>query len=230
MSKVVLKISGEALKSDDQNVSLEKLDIVYMTIKMLQEKKHKIAIVIGGGNFFRGREHTDMNKVNADTIGMLGTVMNALYIKDYLEKKGLKSVITTPFTFPGLIPNYSDDVLNNLFDNDNIVIFGGGVGKSGYSTDSGAYLAASKLDSKLIIKLTNVDGVYDSDPKINDNAKKYDYISYNDILENNIKVMDTYTIKKCEEDNIKILVMDFNQNELINDYFNNKKIGTLIGE
>ena len=114
MSRMILKISGEALKSNDSLVSNDKLDIILKTIKSLKDE-HQIGIVIGGGNFFRGREHTDMDKVTADTIGMLGTVMNALYVKDYLEKHGLKTTISTPFDFPGLINKYSDEELKNKY-------------------------------------------------------------------------------------------------------------------
>ena len=230
MSRIILKISGEALKESESTVSSKKLEMVYETIKLLQKEKHQIGIVIGGGNFFRGREHSDMNKVTADTIGMLGTVMNALYLKDYLEKKLIKTTIYTPFIFPNLIPNYSNDVLNNLYDDGNIIIFGGGVGKSGYSTDSGVINAANLLNCDLIIKLTNVDGVYDSDPKVNKNAIKYDKISYDEVLKKDLKVMDSFAIENCQAKNIKILVLNFNDYKKIIDYFDGKQIGTIIGE
>lgn len=229
MSKIILKVSGEALKEKEQQVSETKLEMVLNIIKILQKDHHQIGIVIGGGNFFRGREHTNMNKVTADTIGMLGTVMNALYLKDYLEKKGLKTIVYTPFAFPDLIPNYSKDVLNNLYDDGYIIIFGGGIGKSGFSTDSGVVKAADLLGSDLIIKLTNVDGVYDSDPKTNSNAIKYDKISYKEVLDKKLDVMDSYAISKCEEKNIKILVLNFKEYNRINDYFEGKQIGTIIG-
>ena len=161
MSRIVLKISGEALKGEYNNVDEKKLQIILETVNILKKFNHKIAIVIGGGNYFRGREHTNMNAITRDTIGMLGTVMNALYLKDFLEKSNLKVIVSTPFTFPNLINNISDEELNQAYDNNDIIIFGGGVGKSGYSTDSGVILACSKLNSDFIIKMTNVDGVYD---------------------------------------------------------------------
>ena len=230
MSRIILKISGEALKNNNENVSNEKLNIVFKTIKLLQNDGHKIGIVIGGGNFFRGREHNDMNKVTADTIGMLGTIMNALYVKDYLEKQNIKVKISTPFNFPNLIDNYSNEELLSMYEDNCIIIFGGGVGKSGYSTDSGVVLAAKTLNSSLIIKMTNVDGVYDSDPKLNKDAIKYDKVTYKDVLEKGLKVMDEYAIKECMKNNIKILVMNFNKYESILDYFDNKEIGTVIGD
>ncbi|MBQ8902344.1 MAG: uridine monophosphate kinase [Bacilli bacterium] len=228
MSRMILKISGEALKSNGSLVFNDKLDIILKTIESLKDE-HQIGIVIGGGNFFRGREHTDMDKVTADTIGMLGTVMNALYVKDYLEKHGLKTTISTPFDFPGLINKYSDEELKNKYNNGEIIIFGGGVGKSGFSTDSGTVLASEKLDSDLIVKMTNVDGVYDSDPKINLNAKKFSSLSYQEVLDRDLKVMDSYAIKKCQDKNTKILVINFNDYINIKKYFDGENLGTIIG-
>ena len=230
MSRIILKFSGEALKDKETLVAKDKLAIILKTIKLLQAGKHNVALVIGGGNFFRGRSHEDMEKVTRDTIGMLGTVVNALYVKDYLESNNVKSVISTPFNFPNLIENYKNDELKSLYNNGNIIIFGGGVGLSGYSTDSGTILARDILDANLIIKMTNVDGVYSDDPIINKNAKKFDYLSYKDVLEQEYQVMDLYAIEKCAETKTKILVMNIANYEKINEYFNGKIIGTEIGE
>ncbi len=229
MSRIILKISGEALKGTDDVVDKKKLDIVLKTITMLQ-KNHEIGIVIGGGNIFRGREHSDMDKVTGDTIGMLGTVMNALYLKDYLEKNNIECLVSTPFSFPNLIPNYEDTELKESYDKKKIILFGGGIGKSGYSTDSGTVLAASKVDANLIIKMTNVDGVYNDDPKINKNATKFDYLSYEDVIKNEYKVMDSYAFKECMKRKIKILVLNFNDYEKINDYFKGIRVGTIVGD
>lgn len=230
MSRIILKFSGEALKDNNELVAKEKLAIILKTIKLLQENNHEIALVIGGGNFFRGREHSDMEKVTRDTIGMLGTVMNALYIKDYLENNNIKSIISTPFDFPNLIENYRKEELKELYNKGRVIIFGGGVGLSGYSTDSGTILARDILDANLIIKMTNVDGVYSDDPKINKAAIKFDYLNYKKVIDNEYQVMDLYAIKKCQENKTKILVMNIDNYEKINDYFNGKIIGTEIGE
>lgn len=228
MSRIILKISGEALKNDNNNVSNKMLEMVLKIVNLLKDN-HQIGIVVGGGNFFRGREHPDMQKVTADTIGMLGTVMNALYLKDYLIKNSINVTVSTPFDFLNLIDIVSFEELNSKYNNGEVIIFGGGIGKSGYSTDTGAIFAADKLNSDLIIKLTNVDGVYDSDPKINKNAVKYDKLSYDEVLEKNLKVMDTYAIAKCKEKKVKVLVMNFNDYKSINKYFNGESIGTIIG-
>ncbi len=229
MSKIILKISGEALKDNNENVSKKNLNTVFEIINLLKND-HQIGIVIGGGNFFRGRSHEDMDKVTRDTIGMLGTIINALYVKDYLENKNIKSIVSTPFQFPNLIQNYENEELKDLYNKGYIIIFGGGVGQSGYSTDSGTILARDILDADLIIKMTNVDGIYNNDPKTNRDTKKFDYLSYKDVMDNEYQVMDLYAVKKCQEKKTKILVMNINDYKLLKDYFNGKKIGTEVGE
>lgn len=228
MSKIILKISGESLKEEEENVSKNKLERILNLINLLKSN-HEVAIVIGGGNFFRGRSHPEMDKVTADTIGIFSSIINALYLKDYFNSHNVECTLATPFNVPNLIDNLSDAELKNSYNDGKIIIFGGGVGKSGYSTDSGTILALEKIDADLIIKLTNVDGVYSEDPKVNKDAIKYDYLTYGEVLEKDLKVMDTYAIKKCQELNTKILVMNFNDYEKIIDYFENKKIGTIIG-
>ena len=230
MNKVVLKISGEALREGNDPVSKNSLKIILNTIKLLQKRQKLIGIVIGGGNFFRGREHNDMNKVTADTIGMLGTVMNALYLKDYLEKNGIKSVVSTPFSFPDLLDNYDNNLLNDAMFQGKVIIFGGGVGKSGYSTDSGVILARDILYADTIIKMTNVDGVYDSDPKINTKTKKYDKLTYQEVLDKDLKVMDRYAFLKLQEKKTKLLVINFENYEDLDKYFDGLQVGTIIEE
>jgi len=190
MSRIILNTSGEALKDADNNVSNKNLEIILNTVKLLKKYNHKIAIVIGGGNYFRGREHPQMEVVLRDTIGMLGTIMNSLYIKDYLDSNNIKSIISTPFNFNDLIIKLSNQELLQQYNNGNVIVFGGGVGKSGYSTDSGVILADDILDSDLIIKMTNVDGIYDIDPKQNEHATKFDKLKYDEVLEKNIKIKD----------------------------------------
>ena len=228
MSRIILKVSGEALKGTDSNVDNNKLEIILNTINILKKYNHQVAIVIGGGNYFRGRENTNMEVITRDTIGMLGTVMNALYIKDYLEKNNLKVTISTPFDFPNLISKHIDDELKTKFNEGEIIVFGGGVGMSGYSTDSGVILASEKLDADFIIKLTNVDGVYDSDPKINKNAIKYDKLTYQEVIDKDLKVMDIYAIEKSMNKNIKILVMNFMKYDELKNYFEGKLVGTEV--
>ena len=230
MSRVILKISGEALKKGNALVSPEELKMILETIKILKNNNHLVSIVVGGGNIFRGRNHEDMEVLTRDTIGMLGTVINALYIKDYLIKNGISSLVTTPFEFPNLLSDYSEEELNKFYEDGNVIIFGGGIGLSGYSTDSGVVKALNILNTDLIIKMTNVPGVFDSDPKINKNAKMFEQLSYDDVLLNNYGIMDMYAIKECQKKKVKILVMNFLDYKYLNNYFMGKKIGTIIKE
>ncbi len=229
MSRIVLKVSGEALKENEKLVDTKKLEMLKCLVQMLL-KNHEVAIVIGGGNFFRGREHLDMEALDRDTIGLLGTIMNAIYVSDYFKKSNIKNIVKTPFSFPGLIEEYEENEVAEYYNKGYVVIFGGGIGKSGYSTDSGTALAGFMLDADLIIKLTNVDGVYDSDPRVNKEAHKFSFLTYQDVINNNYQVMDLYAIKKCQEKGIKILVLNFNDYTHIEDYFKGKNIGTLIGD
>ena len=214
----------------DKLVDSSKLKMVLETINILKKYDNKIAIIVGGGNIFRGRSNLNMRDDNSTAIGVSGSIINALYLKDYLENNNLNVVLSTPFKLNSLIKEYSDEEMLNGYNNGDIVIFGGGVGRIGYSTDSGVILANDKLNCDLIIKMTNVDGVYSEDPKINKNAIKYNKLSYNKVLEDKLNIMDEAAIKNCQENNIKILVMNFNSYTQVEKYFKHEEIGTIIGE
>ncbi len=228
MSRIILKISGEALKEDNALVAPSKLNIVYEMVKLLKNLHHEVAIVIGGGNFFRGREHKDMDQVTGDTIGILGSISNALYLKDYLVKQNLRALVVTPFSLSNLISLPSLQELKDEYSKGCVIIFGGGLGQSGLSTDSGTVKAALQLESDLIIKLTNVDGIYSEDPKINPKAAFYPCLSYEEVLQKDLKIMDSYAIKECQKYKIKILVMNFNRYQEIPRYFEGEEIGSVI--
>lgn len=228
MERVILKFSGEALKDEVNNVSEQKLAILYETIEILKKQKKKIAIVIGGGNFFRGRENTHMQEVNRDTIGMMFSVINALHIKDYLENKNCKCIVSSPFDLNGLINKYSDEEILAKYNDGEVIIFGGGLGKCGYSTDSGLVLANRILNSDLVIKLTKVDGIYNKDPLVYEDAFRYEEISYQDVIDNNYKVIDMYTVEELKNSGTEILVMNFNKYKELEDFFKGIKVGTRV--
>ena len=230
MSRIILKISGEALSNNEELVNKEKLELVLNTIKLLRSKGHLVAIIIGGGNIFRGRSNPNMDPANSTAIGVSGSIINSLYLKDYLEQNGNKVALSTPFELNSLIEKYSDTELLDKYNNGEIIIFGGGVGKIGYSTDSGIILANDKLQCDLLIKMTNVDGVYNDDPNKNPNAIKYDFITFEKVLEDGLKIMDEQAILECKNKNIKILVIDFYKYIELEDFFEGRKVGTLIGE
>ena len=201
--RVVLKVSGELLSNK------EVLNSLILNIKELI-KNNKIAIVIGGGNYFRGRDHLDMKELNRDTIGMLASVMNSLTLDNELYNNGISSVVDTPFTLPNLLKDYSSDELLRNYEN-NVIVFGGGIGKCGVSTDTKCFEVAKLLNADMIIKLTNVDGVYDKDPNKYSDSKLLKVLSYDDVLNNKLNVMDLGMIEACKINNIKIKVMNFNK-------------------
>lgn len=226
--RILIKLSGESLMGDVSVVDKDKTKEIANLIKRVHDMGIKIGIVIGGGNFFRGRSNKDMEPLYVDTMGMLGTTINALGLADSFKKEDLPCIISTPFDLNGLIPKYSkEEVLEHL--NDNVVIFGGGTGHIGCSTDTAASNKASLMNADAIIKLTNVDGVYDKDPNKYDDAVMYDKLTHQEVLDNpEIKVMDIEAIRECQENNIDILVINFNDKENLIRVLEGKEIGTRI--
>lgn len=220
--KLVLKISGEILNPNNLDKCGNELALF---IKSLISDNNKVAIVIGGGNYFRGRSHTDMNERDRDTIGMLASIMNSLYIHNYLEKNNVLSSVLTPFSFNELIPVFSDDEMINKYNN-NVLIFGGGIGKCGYSTDTKCFEVAHNLNADYIIKLTNVDGIYNKDPNKHDDALLIKSITYNEVLDNKLNIMDLNMIEACKINNIKIKIINYKDKDKIFD----DSVGSIIGE
>lgn len=226
--RILIKLSGESLMGDVSVVDKDKTKEIANLIKRVHNMGIKVGIVIGGGNFFRGRSNKDMEPLYVDTMGMLGTTINALGLADAFKKEELACIISTPFDLNGLIPKYSkEEVLEHL--NDNVVIFGGGTGHIGCSTDTCASNKASLMEADAIIKLTNVDGVYDKDPNKYTDAVMYDKLTHQEVLDNpEIKVMDIVAIRECQENNIDILVINFNDKENLIRVLEGKEIGTRI--
>lgn len=225
---ILIKLSGESLMGDVSVVDKDKTKEIANLIKRVHDMGIKVGIVIGGGNFFRGRSNKDMEPLYVDTMGMLGTTINALGLADAFKKEGLPCIISTPFDLNGLIPKYSkEEVLEHL--NDNVVIFGGGTGHIGCSTDTAASNKASLMEADAVIKLTNVDGVYDKDPNKYADAIMYDKLTHQEVLDNpEIKVMDIEAIRECQENNIDILVINFNDKENLIRVLEGIEIGTRI--
>lgn len=225
---ILIKLSGESLMGNDSLIDKEKTKEIALLIKKVREMGIKVGIVIGGGNFFRGRSNKDMEPLYVDTMGMLGTTINALGLLDAMKKVELPGIISTPFDLNGLIPKYTkEEVLEKL--NDNVVIFGGGTGHIGCSTDTAASNKASLMKADAIIKLTNVDGVYDKDPNKYPDAVMYDCLTHQQVLDNpEIKVMDIGAIEETKENNIDILVINFNDQSNLIKVLEGTKIGTRI--
>jgi uridylate kinase len=228
MKRILIKLSGESLMGDVALIDKEKTLEIAKLIKRVREMDIEVAIVIGGGNFFRGRSNQDMYQLYVDTMGMLGTTINALGLADAFKKEEVPCIISTPFDLNGLIPKYAMEEVEEKI-KENVVIFGGGTGHIGCSTDTCASNKASAIKADTIIKLTNVDGVYDKDPNKYSDARMYDYLTHSEVLANSeIKVMDIPAVKECMDNNIDINVINFNDKNNLIKVLENNKIGTRI--
>ena len=226
---ILLKLSGESLMSENENINKDKTMEIANLIKEVSNMGINIGIVVGGGNFFRGRSHQDMEAINADSMGMLGTTMNALALRDAFNKVGLSNLIYSPFDFHELIEYHSEDEIKEKYHQGTVITFSGGTGHIGCSTDTAASMKAILVEADVIIKLTNVDGVYDKDPNKYDDAKLYSHLTYQEVLDNpEIKVMDLKCIEDAKEKKIDILVINFSDKKNLIRVLNGEKIGTVI--
>lgn len=226
---ILLKLSGESLMSDVENINKEKTMEIAKLIKKVHDMGVNIGIVCGGGNFFRGRSNQDMEAINADSMGMLGTTMNALALRDAFTKVGLPNVIFSPFDFHELILSHSEEELKRMYKEGTVITFSGGTGHIGCSTDTAASMKAILVGADAIIKLTNVDGVYDKDPNKYPDAKMYTKLTHQEVLDNpEIKVMDLACILDCQKENKDILVINFSDQENLLKVLRGEKIGTVI--
>lgn len=228
MKRILIKLSGESLMGDVSLIEKDKTKEIAKLIKRVRDLGIEVAIVIGGGNFFRGRSNKDMEPLYVDTMGMLGTTINALGLADAFKKEELPCIISTPFDLNGLIPKFTEEeVLEKI--RDNVVIFGGGTGHIGCSTDTCASNKASMIKADTIIKLTNVDGVYDKDPNKYSDAVMYDKLTHQEVLDNpEIKVMDIPAISECMDNNIDITVINFSDKENLIRVLSGEELGTRI--
>ena len=233
MERCILKLSGGALKGKrESGIDPDKLLSIAAQIKEAQELNIKsIGIVFGGGNFFRGRdsEKIGLDRVDCDYLGMLGTIFNSVALKDALEKLGAKVKLFTSLEVPKAIETYDKDKANKAFEEGYIVIFAGGTGRPYCSTDTATLEKARDTHAKLILMAKEgTDGVYDSDPNKNKNAKKYDILSHKEILEKRLEVMDPDAAKIADEENIDILVFNIDEGHAILDAVKGNIQGTLI--
>ena len=212
--RVLLKLSGEALSSPEAAFYPEILKRLSKELKEVQKLGVELAIVVGGGNFIRGKMMAEMgmNRAQADYMGMLGTVINALAVQNALEQEGVQTRVQTAVEMQKVAePFILRRALRHL-EKGRIVIFGAGTGSPYFSTDTTAALRASEINADVILMAKNgVDGVYDSDPKKNPNAKKYDTLNYMDVLNEGLQVMDSTAISMCMDNDIDLVV--FNMNE-----------------
>ena len=190
----------------------------------------QVGIVVGGGNFWRGRSSGDMDRTRADSIGMLATVMNSLALAEVLEQLGVDVVVQSAIEMPKVAETFVRNNAVRHLEKGRVVIFGGGTGNPFFSTDTCAALRAAEINAEIIFKATNVDGVYDKDPNKFDDAVKYDVVTHTEVLEKNLKVMDSTAASLCRDNNISILVFNLEDPENIVRAILGENIGTIVKE
>lgn len=224
--RVLLKLSGEALAGDKKHGFDEATCIeVAKQVKTVVEKGMEVGIVIGGGNFWRGRTSDTIDRPKADQIGMLATVMNCIYTSEIFRSVGMKTEIFTPFTCGSMTSLFSKDAANEAFAQGKIVFFAGGTGHPYFSTDTGVALRAIEMEADAILLAKAIDGVYDSDPKINPDAIRYDEVSIQEVLDKKLQVIDLTATIMCMENKVPLLVFALNDKDSIV----NTLYGTFVG-
>ncbi len=228
--RVLLKLSGEAL-AGNANGAFDNatIDGIIVQIKDIVEKGIQVALVVGGGNFWRGRSaNPSMDRCRADQIGMLATVMNAIFVADALRQKSLNAVVMTPFLVGNMTEAFSKDLALEYLKKGKIIIFAGGIGHPFFSTDTVTALRASELEADAILYAKNVDGVYSSDPSENPDAVKFDTIKCKEIIEKNLRVIDIAAANLCYEQSIPVVIFGLSEQNGIVRAAMGEKIGTVV--
>ena len=227
--RVIIKLSGEALAGDKGfGIDESMLEYIVEQIKKVREENVEIGIIIGGGNFWRGRQALNMEKSAADHMGMLATVMNSIALQDALEAHGIPTRVQTALTITRVAEPYILRKALHHFEKGRIVIFACGTGNPFFSTDTGAALRAAEINAEVLLLAKNVDGIYDSYPKTNPNAKKFDEPSYLDVIQKGLHAMDTTAISLCMENKIPIIAFALKEKDSIVRVVNGERIGTII--
>ncbi|WP_010252265.1 UMP kinase [Acetivibrio cellulolyticus] len=227
--RIMLKISGEALAGEQkQGLNTETINSISDRIKELHDLGVEIAIVVGGGNFWRGRSGKGMDRTTADHMGMLATVINALGLQDSLESRGIPTRVQTAIEMRQIAETYIRRKAVRHLEKGRIVIFACGTGNPYFSTDTTAALRAAEIDAEVILLAKKVDGVYDSDPNTNPNAVKFDKLSFLDVLNKELGVMDSTAASLCKDNNIPIIVFGLDQPDNIIKVVMGENIGTSI--
>lgn len=227
--RVLLKLSGEALAGKQkQGIDFDVVNAICEPIKACADLGVQIGIVVGGGNFWRGRSSGEMDRTRADHMGMLATVINALGVADTLERLGVDVRVQTAISMQQLAEPYIRNKAVRHLEKGRVVVFGCGTGSPFFSTDTAASLRAAEINADVILKATMVDGVYDKDPKQNDDAKRYDSLSYSDVLSRNLAVMDSTAASMCKDNHIPLLVFSISNPQNIYDAIMGQPIGTTV--
>ena len=229
--RILLKLSGEVLAGEQgHGFDFDTINTICSAVKKVADLGVEIGLVVGGGNFWRGRSGGTMERTRADSIGMLATMMNSLALSEALEQQGLEVRVQSAIEMPKVAETF---VRNNAvchLEKGRVVIFGGGTGNPFFSTDTCAALRAAEINAEVILKATNVDGVFDKDPNKFADAVKYDVVTHTEVLEKNLKVMDSTAASLCRDNNISILVFNLEDPENIVRAILGENIGTIVKE
>ena len=218
MKRIMLKLSGEALAGDKKTgFDEDTVRMVCLQVKKLVDSGTQVGIVIGGGNFWRGRTSENIDRTKADQIGMLATVMNCIYVSEIMRSVGVQTNILTPFECGSFTKLFSKDRANKYFERGMVVFFAGGTGHPYFSTDTGVVLRAIEVEAEAILLAKAIDGVYDSDPAKNPNAKRYDVVSIDEVVEKKLQVVDLTASIMAMENRMPMYVFSLNeQNSIVN--------------
>ena len=229
--RVLLKLSGEVLAGElKHGFDFDVINNICKSVKDMADLGTEVGIVVGGGNFWRGRSSGDMDRTRADHIGMLATAMNSLALADTLEHLGVVVRVQTAIEMNKVAEPYIRNRAIRHLEKGRVVIFGCGTGNPFFSTDTAAALRAAEIDADIIFKATNVDGVYDKDPNKYSDAVKYDKLTHNEILSKGLAVMDSTAASLCRDNNIPILVFNLEQPENMVKALKGETVGTIVAE
>ena len=229
MRRILLKLSGEALAGDKKTgFDEETVRGVAVQVKELVDDGLQVGIVIGGGNFWRGRSSENIDRTKADQIGMLATVMNCIYVSEIFRSIGMMTSILTPFECGSFTKLFSKDRANKYFARNMVVFFAGGTGHPYFSTDTGVVLRAVEVDADVILLAKAVDGVYDGDPRTNPNARKYDEVSINEVIGKNLQVVDMTASILARDNKMPMWVFGLNEKNSIVNAVKGKFNGTKV--
>ena len=229
MKRIMLKLSGEALAGEKKTgFDEETVRGVAKQVKQLVDDEIEVGIVIGGGNFWRGRTSENIDRTKADQIGMLATVMNCIYVSEIFRSVGMETEILTPFSCGSFTKLFSKDRANKYFKQGKVVFFAGGTGDPYFSTDTGVLLRAIEVEAEVVLLAKAIDGVYDSDPKVNPQAKKYDELSIDEVVEKNLQVVDMTASIMARDNKMPMWVFSLNEENSIVNTVKGKFNGTKV--
>ena len=229
MKRIMLKLSGEALAGDKKTgFDEETVRGVAKQVRQLVDSEIEVGIVIGGGNFWRGRTSENIDRTKADQIGMLATILNCIYVSEIFRSVGMDTEILTPFSCGAFTKLFSKDRANKYFKQGKVVFFAGGTGHPYFSTDTGVLLRAIEVDAEVVLLAKAIDGVYDSDPKVNPDAKKYDELTIQEVVDKNLQVVDMTASILARDNKMPMWVFSLNEENSIVNTVTGKFNGTKV--